>query len=490
MMTLFKEFAVCGQTKGIFAIVIGLLFSIAMQGAELSLLVTGDMHGWMEPAIRNGVVVGGAAEMSAAWKKREGMFRDKFIVVACGDNLTGPAISSAYQGMPSILVMNKMGYDLSALGNHEMDFDGVKGFEKLRKNAKFPFIAANLANEDGTASKLTAPFEIVEKQGVKIGFVGLTVADFASVTTAAEVHALPYAESLRKIVPEIRNLGVSLIILVSHIPHADLINLAKECADLKIPIMLGGHSHELAQQKIGGTWVVSSGQWWQSYTRIDFESGAPDAGIHPFVISSKQVCLISKPENSVADPEVKAEIDLWKEKVVKDFGEIIGFSAKGISVRPGICDIVSQAWLEKYPADLVISNLWGFRQEIQPGQIRILDMIGVMPFVNSLLRIKMNGAQINSFNPGIEIPVYGGAKKLDGNLVKIADGKTFEPNKTYKVLMSSFFYGACPDFKNADPSPEIVNSDWRAPVIEWVKMRRSSPEKPLEAMSKSSSLQD
>ena len=90
---------------------------------QITVLYTNDEHGWLAATDD----FDGAAGMLGLWRDVEGYTEDgPFLVISGGDTWTGPAISSWFDGESMVDVMNAMGYDAAAIGNHEFDF-GVGG---------------------------------------------------------------------------------------------------------------------------------------------------------------------------------------------------------------------------------------------------------------------------------------------------------------------------------------------------------------------------
>ncbi len=469
----------------VFFLVSFFLFGI-LHAQPLKIIVTGDMHGWLEPRAADGKIAGGAAEMLAYWKIAEGYSPGKFLVISCGDIATGPAVSSVFKGEPAVAAMNMMGYDVSGVGNHEFDFGGVGSLIRMKGWAKFPFIAANIALADGSPVDNIQPAMMYEEQGIKVGVIGLTLQNLAGMTQASDITGLPYAECVRKYAAELRANGAKTVIVVSHVPQAELCVLAKEVADLNIPLMLGGHTHEVAQQKIGNTLVVSCGKWWECYGRIDLEVD-PENG-SATAVESKQVWLLQKTDKALSDPDVKAETGRWREKMIKEYGERLGFTVTGLSRKWTICNLATDAWLSAYPADLAICNLGAFRKDLPPGEIHLYDLIEVMPFDNSLLRMKITGGRLKNYAATMkkEILVFGGAKRKGDDMTLISSGKMIDPPSEYKLLINSYLYGISPELEQADPNPEKISGDWRAPVVEWLKVNPTCADRPVEGLVDSS----
>lgn len=293
----------------------------------INILATGDMHGWINAQDAGRDKLGGAAEMLAYWKSVEGYKPDKFLVLSCGDNETGPAVSTVFKGEPVIEVMNKMGYDASVLGNHEFDC-GVDEILKWERTAKFPFLAANLVENNGNPIQFAYPYTIINQGGVKVGIIGLTVNDlFTETNNAKGLNLLDDAAVLRKIVPEVRNKGAQSIIILTHETQDNNIQLAKAVADLQIPLILGGHSHEFAQRQVDNTWVVNNGQWWDSYTRINLDYNTKTN--KTVVLSSKQVWL--EQQNPKTDPAVAAVVKKWDDRMNKEYGVTVAYTQTGLN---------------------------------------------------------------------------------------------------------------------------------------------------------------
>jgi len=458
-----------------------LLFSIALisRAVPINVLATGDMHGWLEPAPVDGQTLGGAAELLAYWKRAEGYKPDRFLLLSCGDTATGPVLDTIFKNDPMIAVMNLMGYDASALGNHEFDY-GTEALARWRANAKFPFLSANLAKADGTSADL-APYIINDEQGVRVGIIGLTTAELAAIANTGGLITTSYADALRKWVPEMRAKGAQAVIVAAHVPQPELIDLAKEVADLNIPLMIGGHSHELDQMKVEktNTWVVNTGQWWNSYSRINLDYN-PKTG-NTVVLSANQVWL--QQYQAPADKKVKAEIDRWKKQLGDEFNIVIGYTAAGLKRKDGIYNFITDCWLAQVPdADVAISNDGGFRQDIEPGPIMKSTIFGVMPFYNALVRLELTGAQLLDYLPREGGFIGMAGLRCRGGQYLLKNGDPVDPAAIYRVLMNDYMYNSNAALKAADPTPVSTSPDWREPVLDWLAAHPTSKDKPLDGL--------
>src|ERR1043165_9965460 len=151
------------------------------QKPSVTVLVTSDELGWLLPsADEGGKKKGGAAELLGQWVAEEKHCPggtackpgyDATVALSTGNHWNGPAISSFFRGESTAEVMKRMGYQVSTLGTHELDF-GRDQFLRNRGLDGISYVAANLKVKAPDAKDMELPpFKIVERRGVKLGVV-------------------------------------------------------------------------------------------------------------------------------------------------------------------------------------------------------------------------------------------------------------------------------------------------------------------------------
>jgi 2',3'-cyclic-nucleotide 2'-phosphodiesterase/3'-nucleotidase len=218
---------------------------------------------------------GGAATMMHLWETEEGYTQDgPFLILSGGDTFTGPAISSWFDGESMVEVMNEMGYDAAAVGNHEFDY-GIEGLLQRAAQATFPYLSANIFSQTtGTQADFVLPYVIHEVSGIKIGIIGLSSRATPRTTMPTYVAGLEfiaYSQALNDVVPQIKAEGAQVIVVVSHLCSYEMLALAPQAKELNIALIGGGHCHERFAQVLDDVALVEAGSNLRAYGRIDIE---------------------------------------------------------------------------------------------------------------------------------------------------------------------------------------------------------------------------
>ena len=187
----------------------------------------------------------GGAEYMAAYVARMKEQNPLNVVVGAGDFIgASPLISALFFDEPAIETLNKIGLEFNAVGNHEFD----KGSAELRRlqnggckvtngvqeansckglgsaalgtfdGAKFKWLSANVI-ETATGRTLLPPYGIKTFNGVKVAFIGMTLAATPTIVTPTGVAGLTFrdeADTVNALVPKLRAQGIESIVVLVH----------------------------------------------------------------------------------------------------------------------------------------------------------------------------------------------------------------------------------------------------------------------------------
>ena len=447
---------------------------------EITILYTNDEHGWMA-----GLQAGAsAANLMGLWRTAESYQPDgNFLLLSGGDMWTGPAISTWFQGQSMAEVMNAMGYDAAAVGNHEFDF-GLEALQARAAESEFPLLSANIRyKSDGTTPEDLGirPYTIVTVNDIQVGIIGLTTTRTSTTTNPVnitEFDFLDYETALREVVPQVREAGAEMIVVPAHICQASLEILAQDVADLGIALMGGGHCNELFANELNDIVLVEGGTALNSYAYASFE----------FDIATDEVVSVDYGVRSnsggTADPVVESIVLRWQEEADAELNRTIGYSENGLLRRSqGMQSLITEAWLWAYPtADVAITNLGGMRADLPPGDISLADVVGVMPFDNVIVELLLTGEQLETML-GQESAAVGGVYRESFRWHLKSTGETLERDGLYSVLVNDFMYAGGDDYALLavyDPDGYDTAINWRQPVIDWILAQDSSPDAPID----------
>ncbi|MET9811220.1 bifunctional metallophosphatase/5'-nucleotidase [Streptomyces halstedii] len=215
---------------------------------DVQLLSFNDLHGNLEPPAGSAgtvsekqadgtvtsVPAGGVEYLATSLRNaRKG---HAYSVTAAGGDMVGasPLLSGLFHDEPTIEALNKIDLDVTAVGNHEFD-EGATELARLQnggchpvegcyekgkkfKGADFPYLAANVTSEK-TGKPILKPYTVWKKNGVKIGFIGVTLEGTPDIVTANGVKGLKFhdeIETVNKYAKELDRQGVKSIVALIH----------------------------------------------------------------------------------------------------------------------------------------------------------------------------------------------------------------------------------------------------------------------------------
>lgn len=385
---------------------------------RITLMHTNDTHAHHEAQGRSGD--GGAARQAAVVKDIRAEV-DHSLLLDAGDRFTGTLFHKYYAGEDNIKVMNAIGYDAMALGNHEFD-NGLEVLERFATGVNFPVLSAN--TDFGTLETLASAITgstVLEVGGEKVGIIGLVTAETPEITinfaNKDEVTwSDDYTAAVNRESSKLKSEGVNKIILVTHIGLDVDKDVAAQTTD--IDAIIGGHSHTVVSSlyKEGGNtqypltvdnadgnpvYIVQAGDRDRYLGRLDLrfdEEGMVTRARGDLVLLSKHI---------TPDPDVQALV----EELAKPINELKNTAVAmpdGTAVvsqqlmtnktcRAGECligNLLTDAIRDETGSDIAITNGGGIRADIDEGEVTVGEVLTVLPFGNTISTLKLTGAQV------------------------------------------------------------------------------------------------
>lgn len=231
----------------------------ALQAQDLVILHTNDTHSQIEEIrVGRGAGAGGVHRRAEYFSQILSEYgKDHVLLLDAGDYNQGTPYFIVFKGDLEMEIMNSLGYEVVAIGNHEFD-NGVEEFARRLSSAKFQTVCANYDFSGTALAPYVKPYTIVYKAGKKIGIFGL-LANIKSLVASQNREGLVYLnpyETAQKWADYLKNEEkCDLVIALSHLGYSGYpnqpcdINLARKTRN--IDIIVGGHSHTfLKSEKI------------------------------------------------------------------------------------------------------------------------------------------------------------------------------------------------------------------------------------------------
>lgn len=221
------------------------------QKKQLVILHTNDTHSCIMPLNPN--LADTALAGRGGFLRRMALIDDEraktpgLLLIDSGDFSQGSPYYNFYKGEVEVELMNRMGYDVATIGNHEFDF-GLENMARIFRMAKFPIVCANYDFTGTSVEGLVKPYTIIKRNGLKIGLFGLSpqpkgLVDTTKFVGVKYLDPVETAERMAALLKTKKKCDV--VICVSHLgwENEELTDQMLVPATRDIDIVLGGHSH-------------------------------------------------------------------------------------------------------------------------------------------------------------------------------------------------------------------------------------------------------
>ncbi len=438
---------------------------------DVVILYTNDFHTALQPIgaywLPGSPRIGGAAVL-AGYVNRLRAENPTTFLFDSGDMFTG-LVSNLTRGEALMEMMRAMRYDAMATGNHEFDYGSVN-FEKQMNRVPFPVLGANIFYK-GTRHPYSRPWVILERNGTRIGVIGIIGQDARSVALPAGITDLDFDEPKDAIAPLVAELRpqVDLVVVLAHQgktgpqqtdaeAHPSLQRDFEEDIRLAgavpgIDVLVGGHAHRGIEEPYvhpnTGTIIV---QTYGYGTRL----GVLRLKVRDHKVVSHQGELLKTWSDQVEpDPAVAAVVERYERQVAPQAGTPLLTLGRRVyrayNAESPLGDLVADAMREATGAELALQNAGGLRADLPEGPITTGHVLDVLPFVNTLDTYRLTGAQLLEILAqsvtvergmmqvsGLKME-YDLSRPLGSRLGRVAVGeKPVDPARNYTVATNSF----------------------------------------------------
>jgi 5'-nucleotidase len=435
---------------------------------DVQLLSFNDLHGNLEPPAgsagnvseiqHDGTVksipAGGVEYLATSLRTaRQG---NPYSVTAAAGDLVGasPLLSGLFHDEPTVEALNKLDLDVAGVGNHEFDegavelarlqnggchpTDGCFEEGKEFEGADFPYLAANVTKES-TGKPILKPYTVWEKNGVKIGFIGVTLEGTPDIVSANGIKGLAFhdeIETVNKYARELDRKGVKSIVALIHeggspastsynydcdSPGAGdgvsgpIVDIAKGITP-KVDALVTGHTHQAYVCTIPDPsgkprMVTSASSYGKLYTDTTLTYDRLTGDIVRTSVKSANH-IVSRDQAKAQD--MTDLITRWNKLAAPIASRPQGFISADINGRGATApekplgDLIADAQLaglapaDKGGAQLALMNPGGIRSDLVykasgsegDGVVTYGEAFTVQPFTNMMNVVDLTGAQL------------------------------------------------------------------------------------------------
>ncbi|MEQ9306058.1 MAG: bifunctional UDP-sugar hydrolase/5'-nucleotidase [Marinoscillum sp.] len=315
------------------------------------------------------------------------------LLVCAGDMFSGNPIVDQYdqKGFPMIDIMNKTGFDVSVLGNHEFDY-GPQVLSERMQQATFSWVCANV-DMQASGVPQPSPFKTLETGNLRVTFLGLVETFGKPDGVIPSTHPWRVMEMKFRRHTDITNEYIDLkseekadvFIALTHLgTHADL-ELPNALPELDA--VIGGHSHQFVNETINETSVVQAGSYlsWLGRLQLLVANGE---------VIDQSTSFYNLNEYTDYDASLKTEIDGYND--APQFDKVVGY-ANSYHDKAALGCFYTTALKDYLKVDLSFQNGGGIRSDIDEGDVTALDIYNMDPFNNNSVIFTMTVGQINDF---------------------------------------------------------------------------------------------
>ncbi len=258
-----------------YIVLLAFAFSYSAYAQKLTLLHLNDTHSHIEPERAGSLAGHGGTLERAAYidSVRTADGKGNVLLLHAGDFGQGSSYFTLLRGFLEVDLMNALGFDVTAIGNHEFD-NGIEELTERVKKLHCPVVCANYDFSKFELGRYVKPYVVLKRGGFKIGIIGLTtdVRPVVDAKIARELEYLDPVEIANSYAEILRNeKKCDMVICLTHLGFkGEKTLMDKELVSglRNVDLVIGGHSHTFLkeiwwQKDAGGIEVpiVQNGCW-------------------------------------------------------------------------------------------------------------------------------------------------------------------------------------------------------------------------------------
>ncbi len=366
----------------------------------LSVYATSDIQGNMLPfnSADAKFKLGSVSRIAAILKEaRDSLGDENVLYVDGGDLHYHTTLADVTNGFSTVAVFNQLGLDATVLGSHDFDF-GIDNILKLASYANYSILSANTYYDSGAFPEPIKPYTIIHKGGLKIGILGITDDDSASMTLSGNTKGIQFKNDIvtaGKIVKQLKNEEkCDLVIALSHLHSKNAAMLEKVNG---IDLCIGGGDGITGRpQPINHSMLINPGNASEVLNQINLN------------LYKGKLCGINYNEIIITDSYredtvVNDIISEYQKKADLNMTDIVGYltssgaqwdSSLVCTQSTEISNLIADAMLDytsAYDSQIALINGGSIRAGLPGEAVSLRSIYDALPYDDELFVVEMSG---------------------------------------------------------------------------------------------------
>ena len=339
-------------------------------------------------------VIGGFPRLAAAVNDiRQRRGARNVLLVDAGDTFGDQLLSNFTRGAATLRMMDALGYDFMALGNHDYEYTAERT-RQLQGMVRFPMRGANAIVTTTGQPFLGDPTAVVTVGGVRVGLLALTYHNTDQTGNRDNTRELQFQSGIdvaRRYVPALRG-RADVVVVVSH--QGTVVDSLLGERVPGIDIIIGGHSHDRIQppRRVGGAWMVQA------------LSDASALGELTVVVENGRLTRVEGTIHELyadryqPDERFTRLLDSIRAPFRDTLDAVVATAADRIARHyksESPVDVLAAEILRRHgQADAAFLPGLGFGVTMQPGPVTREMVFGMFPHPTTVVREQLTGAQV------------------------------------------------------------------------------------------------
>ncbi|GGI45659.1 5'-nucleotidase [Agromyces flavus] len=416
-------------------ILVGVKTGAAPGTVNIDLVTVNDFHGRIEQSAPSG----GIAALSSAVKQIRAE-NPNTVFAAAGDMIGASTFTSFIQkDVPTIETLNEAGLDVSSVGNHEFDQGFADLTDRVMPLALWEYLGANVYKK-GTMEAALPEYWTQTFDDVTIGFVGAVTDELPSLVSPdgiKDIEVGPPVEAANRVADQLsdgndENGEADIVVLLVHEGAVDTTKASATDPSTRfgkivtgvnanVDAIVSGHTHlaynHVVERADGAPMpVISSGQYGERFSRmdIDYNRATKSFTMKNEIFNMMDGTTALYPNDPAVTPIVAEAVEVANVlgsrvlgTATADFGRAVASNPVGASSFPEnrggestlgnlVADVQLWSLNEDQPRGVQIAfmNPGGLRADLAGGEVTYREAADVQPFANTLVTLKLTGAQV------------------------------------------------------------------------------------------------